>query len=1856
MKHTYYTDRPEEFRWVDLGEGVKIVGYHGDLAFLELPQELGGKPVIAVGSDAAYTLARDLKILIPHSVRVLEPESVSSFVRYFGSRSASWFSGFELAENHPWLKEENNLLLSADGTVLYISFDYHNPEIVVPEGVKVIGRQAFCLMQKVIQKVSFPDSLEIIEDNAFSGLSFGCQLAFPKGVRILGECLFDQLPGSWRSGSTVKVQIPETVESLGGGHHMVPSGLENNPHFMIQGSFLLSADGKKLVAFTADEDAQEVDIPEGVEEILPHSFKGYEKIKKITFPASLRFIRRDAFPKNKVKTLRIPAGLEDIEETGWDWSGLNSILVDKQNPHLYTDKTALYKRLPEDKLELMCCFRGKIEDYEIVPGTVSIRLKAFAHCEDLKSVTLPETMMNFMGSAVDTGIYVKGEKYLSIYQDYLRTATPDSEPCFLVEDGCIYQRTPEGLVLLWTFCRQDELAPREGTVSIVSVYGSFTTLRCPASLKRIEANAFDAFDTKLTSVQLNEGLEYIGARAFDHAKISTVSLPASLRYIAANAFDEGTESFEVAEGNQFYSSENGALYNKDKTILYRVPPKGKYNEFAVPATVKDIRRAFCGCYKINSIRLPDGIEVLADYAIAGCKKLKHLYIGAGLKYASTSFIDFDFPITIHAPAPDGLTELQEQLSRRADMKLKFDIAGLEDLSQLSKDFGLSRNPTGLTIARCLTQEKNVVVPATLGKYPVTKIGEEAFSNNHQMESLKLPDTVTEIGDNAFYSCGSLVYLELGSGLKTLGSRALYYCRKLESLNIPEGVEEIGSCAFFGCEKLSVMTFPASVKQICDDLFSDRDGSYRNLYLNPQCVYVVVPGSYAETFLRNYKTNKSFSRGDEPPLKVVYELPKTMVRTEADEGFLRYLAYAELEDGTLAVAFKNEQPEDVTDGVIPETLMGLPVSTLKGAIPVNIAKLSLPAALTRLDNVSIHSSYESETYLASVEVAENNPVFWSDGSAIYSKDRTRLARFLNAQVEGYAIVPGCQVIEPGAIAQLPLLKTLTLPESLSSIGLNAFTRTPLESIEGIERISDIDVSTVKYTPWFKNQQEIYLGSRLAKYGREDQKTYTVREGTTEIIDSAFERTIEWGQPNKDILEEIIIPDSVTRVGHSAFCTREKLKSVRLPVGLKKLEGNLFYANPSLETIHIPASVEEIAPDFMPAAKSTWNGVIPAALKSITVEAGSSFFKSVDGVLFTADGGTLVCFPSSHPATAYTVPEGVHTIAQNAFACNPTIASVILPESLKTIETDAFQRCAALGSVTMPALTTMGRQAFLNCSGLKNLTLPEGLETIGEKALAMTGIQKIVLPKSVKTVESCALAHCPDITVYDSIDPNIKPLSASRSWSDPKASIGRMVSRDRFMAGFNNCYITVRSAQTDEIKFIIPRFAQDNHYDYHSVLGNWGGHAEFDFAGLDEFFPNIKGVPNKIKAAVYRLRWPVNMTDKAKEAYTAYLSKAAKDLVKSCIDSKDMETLSFCAPFGVLKKNNIDELIEYATKAKAVEFSAYLMAYKNENFASKKSSAMPSLSIKAASPWTAPKTGTSKIGRYKGEDVVVEFPSEWKGKPLTGIADTTTKVPDNYGNIVEVIIPEGYTSIGNNAFFGCVKLEKVTLPSTLQTIGRDAFCNCRSLKEIIIPDSVTQIDQGAFYGCEALTKVVLSKSVTSILTGVFYGCDSLTEIELPASVRMLYKDSFSDCQSLTKVIYHGTELQGDGAPFWKTPEIHVNPGTTVKVYGIRKKDIHYMGDTKAASPTDVQYSEVDSIEFKGQIFVLSGFGADEEARISKIITDKGGEVKSSLVVKTNYLILNENYGGITSKYTKALEMNTKGKNIRILSAARFDELAK
>ena len=118
-------------------------------------------------------------------------------------------------------------------------------------------------------------------------------------------------------------------------------------------------------------------------------------------------------------------------------------------------------------------------------------------------------------------------------------------------------------------------------------------------------------------------------------------------------------------------------------------------------------------------------------------------------------------------------------------------------------------------------------------------------------------------------------------------------------------------------------------------------------------------------------------------------------------------------------------------------------------------------------------------------------------------------------------------------------------------------------------------------------------------------------------------------------------------------------------------------------------------------------------------------------------------------------------------------------------------------------------------------------------------------------------------------------------------------------------------------------------------------------------------------------------------------------------------------------------------------------------------------------------------------------------------------------VNVIVKDGVTEIGSEAFSGCSGLTSITLPESVTKIGSEAFSGCSGLTSITLPDSVTEIGDSAFFYCSDLTSITLPKNVTKIGRAAFENCSGLTSITLPESVTEIGSEAFYYCSGLTSI---------------------------------------------------------------------------------------------------------------------------------------------
>lgn len=153
----------------------------------------------------------------------------------------------------------------------------------------------------------------------------------------------------------------------------------------------------------------------------------------------------------------------------------------------------------------------------------------------------------------------------------------------------------------------------------------------------------------------------------------------------------------------------------------------------------------------------------------------------------------------------------------------------------------------------------------------------------------------------------------------------------------------------------------------------------------------------------------------------------------------------------------------------------------------------------------------------------------------------------------------------------------------------------------------------------------------------------------------------------------------------------------------------------------------------------------------------------------------------------------------------------------------------------------------------------------------------------------------------------------------------------------------------------------------------------------------------------------------------------------------------------------------------------------------------------------------------------------------IEDGITRIGDDAftgcSGVKSITIPDSVTSIGDYAFDYCSGLESITIPDSVTDIGVMAFAECRGLKTITIPDSVTTLGSHAFFYCTNLTSVKLSKNLERIEYATFFNCTSLNSVEIKDKVEFIGFSAFSCCSELTDITLPESVATIDNGAFFR-----------------------------------------------------------------------------------------------------------------------------
>ena len=281
-----------------------------------------------------------------------------------------------------------------------------------------------------------------------------------------------------------------------------------------------------------------------------------------------------------------------------------------------------------------------------------------------------------------------------------------------------------------------------------------------------------------------------------------------------------------------------------------------------------------------------------------------------------------------------------------------------------------------------------------------------------------------------------------------------------------------------------------------------------------------------------------------------------------------------------------------------------------------------------------------------------------------------------------------------------LKSITIPASVSKIETSAF--------QGCTNLESIVVE-------------------------EGNSTYDSRDNCNAVIETAT-NTLKVG------LSSTIIPNTVTTIGGGAF-KGTTLKSIVIPEGVTQIENEAFDGCKSLETVSLPNSLERIY----------YNAFRYSNISSISIPAGVKYIYD-----YAFHGcGNLSTITVSNGNTKYDSRDNCNALIETA--TNTILrgtSNTVIPNSVTTIERDAFEGTTLKSIVIPEGVTLIGEGAFYDCKSLETVSLPNSLECIGYRAFYGSKISSIYIPAGVKDISERVFDGCENLSTITVSNENTK----------------------------------------------------------------------------------------------------------------------------------------------------------------------------------------------------------------------------------------------------------------------------------------------------------------------------------------------------------------------------------------------------------------------------------------------------------------------------------------------------------------------
>ena len=648
--------------------------------------------------------------------------------------------------------------------------------------------------------------------------------------------------------------------------------------------------------------------------------------------------------------------------------------------------------------------------------------------------------------------------------------------------------------------------------------------------------------------------------------------------------------------------------------------------------------------------------------------------------------------------------------------------------------------------------------------------------------------------------------------------------------------------------------------------------------------------------------------------------------------------------------------------------------------------------------------------------------------------------------------------------------------------------------------------------------------------------------------------------------VIVPDGITEIGEWAF-DHSAVTRVILPETLEEIRSYAFFECTKLEEITLPASlnnleytVDETYGDQIAQAQVFYNNL---KLQAINVAEGNQNYKSIDGVLFTADGKKLLYYPAGKNAGGtYTIPEGTEELGYTAFA-SADLTAIEFPSTLSLLNSEGgdFNGVSGLQKISVAEgnrqyytvddvlydrngslllypswkagtdldkdyfpkdLTRIGSFAFQGNQNLKTIEFPDGILTVDWMAFdGAHSLRSVTLPSSVGLISGYAFSYCyklervsilssavtfPDTwggkngeNIFDNA--NSRVILSGPAGSDVQAYA------ERWGIAFEVMEPDTTVLLTEKADIPAPAEPEAEVSGPFEIQGN----TLVRYTGNEE----VVTVPDGIEVLG---EWAFNWCNARKIILPETLKEIESYCFFNCPNLSDITLPASLETIGSMQAFNITPALK---RFKIAQGNKNFVSVDGVLFSADRETLLYYPDGKNEGGTYAIPEGTKRLGGAALSDAkltAIEIPASFDGASFYGdfssmefLTDINVS-PDNTTckSVNGILFDHEGTLIAYPAGRKAEHLGKDDFPAEMKALTPWAFQHVRHLKTVEIPDGITTIPWMCFTYTDSLESVTLPASVCNISGYAFADCSNLETVTIlnPDAVLMEDDEHFSD----------------------------------------------------------------------------------------------------------------------------------------------------